>query len=88
MSEVIRSLEKAAQRAQADETIRPDLLEPPQALGRIGFNDWAAQGRLVAKTKPGQQWSMAMALRRYTVRALRAEGVRVAISLQQIRWES
>jgi small-conductance mechanosensitive channel len=87
MSTVIRSLEIAAQKAQADETIQPDLLESPQALGWIGFNDWAVQVRLVAKTKPGQQWSVATALRRYAVEALQAEGVRVAIPLQQIRWE-
>jgi small-conductance mechanosensitive channel len=88
MGRVIRSLEMAAQKAQADETIRPDLIEPPQALGWIGFNDWAVQVRLVAKTRPGQQWSVAMAMRRYAVEALQAEGVRVAIPLQQIRWES
>jgi small-conductance mechanosensitive channel len=88
MSKVIRALEMAAQKAQADETIQSDLLEPPQAVGWIGFNDWAVQVRLVAKTKPGQQWSVAMALRRYAVEALQAEGVRVAIPLQQIRWES
>jgi moderate conductance mechanosensitive channel len=88
MSKVIRSLEMAAQKAQADETLQADLLEPPQALGWIGFNDWAVQARLVAKTKPGQQWSVATALRRYAVEALQAEGVRVAIPLQQIRRET
>jgi moderate conductance mechanosensitive channel len=87
MSTVIHSLEMAAQKAQADETIQSDLLEPPQALGWIGFNDWAVQVRLVAKTKPGQQWSVATALRRHAVEALQAKGVRVAIPLQQIRWE-
>jgi small-conductance mechanosensitive channel len=87
MGKVIRSLEMAAQKAQADGTIQPDLLEPPQAVGWIGFNDWAVQVRLVAKTKPGQQWSVATTLRRYAVEALQAEGVRVAIPLQQIRWE-
>ena len=87
MSKVIQLLEMAAQKAQADETIQSDLLELPQALGWIGFNDWAVQVRLVAKTKPGRQWSVAMALRRYAVEALQAEGVRVAIPLQQIRWE-
>jgi small-conductance mechanosensitive channel len=87
MSKVIRSLEAAAQKAQADETIQPYLLEPPQAVGWIGFNDWAVQVRLVAKTKPGQQWSVATALRRYAVEALQTEGVRVAVPLQQIRWE-
>jgi small conductance mechanosensitive channel len=88
MSRVIRSLEMAAQKAQADETIQSDLIELPQALGWIGFSDWAVQVRLVAKTKPGKQWGVAMALRQYAVEALQAEGVRVAIPLQQIRWEA
>ena len=88
MSKVIRTLEVAAQKARADETLQADLLEPPQALGWIGFNDWAVQARLVAKTKPGKQWSVATALRRYAVEALQAEGVRVAIPLQQIRRET
>jgi len=48
---------------QEDETIQSDLLEPPQALGWIGFKDWAVQVRVMAKTKPGKPWSVMMALR-------------------------
>ncbi len=81
---VIRALESAAARAQADDVIKADLLEPPQALGWIGFNDWAIQVRLMAKTKPGKQWGVMMALRQYAVEALRAEGVRVAVPRQEI----
>ena len=88
MSQVIHSLETAAQKAQADETIQSDLLEPPQALGWIGFNDWAVQVRLMAKTRPGKQWGVMIALRRYAVEALQVNGIRVALPTQQIRWET
>lgn len=86
MGRVMRALEAAAAKAQADEMIRADLLEPPEALGWIGFKDWAVQVRLMAKTRPGKQWGVMMALRRYAVEMLQAEGVRVALPAQEIRW--
>jgi len=85
---VIRALEAAAARAQADDAIKADLLEPPQALGWIGFNDWAIQVRLMAKTKPGKQWGVMMALRQYAVEALQAAGIRVALPTQKVIHDS
>jgi small-conductance mechanosensitive channel len=85
MGRVIRALETAAQKAQADESIAADLIEPPQALGWLGFKDWAVQVRLMAKTKAGKQWGVAMALRQYAIEALRAEGVQVALPVQEIQ---
>lgn len=82
---VIRALEAAAAQAQADETIKAHLLEPPQALGWVGFKDWAVQTRLMAKTAPGKQWEVMIALRRYALEALGAEGVPVALPAQTIR---
>ena len=87
MGRVMRALESAGARAQADEAIKADLLEPPQALGWIGLKDWAVQARLTAKTAPGKQWGVMMALRKYAVEALQAEGVRVALPAQAIRLE-
>jgi small conductance mechanosensitive channel len=84
MAGVIRALERAAAQAAGDETVQADLLEPPQALGWIGFKDWAVQVRLTAKTRPGKQWDVMMALRRYAVEALQAEGVNVALPAQVI----
>lgn len=84
MRQVIQALEAAAVRAQQDEAIRADLLEPPQALGWIGLKDWAVQVRLMAKTKPGKQWGVMMALRQHAVEGLRAEGVKVALPAQDI----
>jgi len=87
MNKVIGALKSAAQKAQADETIQGDLLEPPGASGWIGFSDWAVQVRLSAKTKPGKDGDVAMALRRYAVEALQAEDIKVAIPAQKINLE-
>jgi small conductance mechanosensitive channel len=87
MGKVMRALEAAAAQAQADESIKADLLEPPQALGWIGFKDWAVQVRVMAKTAPGKQWGVTMALRKYAVGALQAEGVQVALPGQVVRQE-
>ena len=81
---VIRALEAAARRAQEDETIKADLLEPPEALGWIGFKDWAVQVRIMARTRPGKQWGVMMVLRQYAVEALHAEGVKVALPTQKV----
>jgi small-conductance mechanosensitive channel len=62
-----------------------DLLEPPQALGWIGFKDQGVQVRILAKTKPGKQWGVLMALQPYAVEALQAERVKVALPAQEIR---
>jgi len=87
-SKVIRALEAAARRAQEDETIKGDLLEAPQTLGWIGLKDWAVQVRIMAKTRPGRQWAVMMALRQSAVEALHAEGVEVALPTQKVIQDS
>jgi small-conductance mechanosensitive channel len=88
MGKVMRALQSAAEMAKADETIKADLIEAPRAVGWIGFTDWAVLVQLTAKTAPGKQWGVMMALRKYAVEALRAEGVKMAIPSQQIRMEN
>ena len=88
VSQVLQTLEAAVARAQEDEAIKADLLEAPQALGWISFNDWAVQVRLMAKTKPGKQWGVMMALRQYAVEALQAAGIRVALPAQKVIHDS
>lgn len=85
MNAVVRALEAAARRAQADATLSPLLLETPQALGWVALKDWAVQVRLMAKTAPGKQWAVMTALRQYAVEALAAEGVPVALLNQPPR---
>jgi small conductance mechanosensitive channel len=84
MQKVTQALQAAAARAQADEAIKDDLLEAPEATSWIGLKDWAVQVRLMAKTLPGKQWAVMMALRRHALEALRAEGVTVAMPAQRV----
>lgn len=86
-SKVIHALEAAAQKVQADAGLQAHLIEPPQAMGWVGLKDWAVQVRLMAKTAPGKQWAVAMALRKAVLEALQAEGVRVALPTQEVRLE-
>lgn len=85
MARVLRLLEGAARAAQEDASIKSDLLEPPQVLGWVGLKEWAVQVRLMAKTAPGKQWGVAMALRRHAIEALQAAGIGVALPIQEVR---
>ncbi len=77
MNRVMPALEAAAARLAADETVKDDLLEAPQVQGWVGLKDWSVQVRLLARTAPGKQWGVMMAMRRYAVEALQAEGLEV-----------
>ncbi len=85
---VQRALERAAQQAQADESLKTDVLEAPEAVGWVGFKDWGIQVRLTARTVAGKQWAVANVLRRCVLEALQAEGVRVARPAQDVRLEN
>ncbi|MCS7222559.1 MAG: mechanosensitive ion channel family protein [Anaerolineae bacterium] len=78
MDQVLHTLESAAQTVQEDPTIQASLLEAPQVVAWVGLKDRAVQVQLMAKTRPGQQWTVAMALRKYAVEALRAAGIEMA----------
>jgi len=77
MNRVMPALEAAAARLAADETVKGDLLEAPQVQGWVGLKDWSVQVRLLARTAPGKQWGVMMAMRRYAVEALQAEGLEI-----------
>jgi small-conductance mechanosensitive channel len=80
MTRVMQTLDKALRQARTDEAVRVDLLDLPRATGWVGFKDGAVQVRLAARTRPGKQWAVAVALRRYAVEALQAEGIKVVLS--------
>ncbi len=86
-SKVVRALEAAAQKVGADAGLQAHLIEPPQAMGWVGLKDWAVQVRLMARTVPGKQWDVAMALRKAALEALQAEGMQVALPAQEVRLE-
>jgi small conductance mechanosensitive channel len=79
MDVVLRTLDKAARKARVDDDVRADLIGPPQVAGWTGFKDGAVQVQLTAKTRPGRQWDVQAALRRYAVETLQAEGVPVSL---------
>ncbi len=87
MNRVMSALEAAAKRTQDDAAIKDYLLAQPQALGWIGFSEWAMQVRLMVKTQPGKQWQVMTAMRQYAVEALRDAGVTVAVPTQRVRVE-
>lgn len=80
MSRVMPALEAAAARVAADETVKDNLLEAPEVQGWVGLKDWSVQVRLLARTLPGKQWGVMMAMRRYAVEALQAEGLEVGLT--------
>lgn len=78
------ALEEAIRRIQADETITPLILEEPFYLAWSGFTDWSVQAQLVCKTQPGQQWTVARAMRQIALECLREAGIRPAIPRQRL----
>ena len=80
---VKHALEEAIRRIQADEMVAPNILEAPFYLAWSGFTDWSVQAQLVCKTLPGQQWTVACALRQTALDCLREAGIRPAVPLQR-----
>ena len=81
---VDRALADAVERLKADEALSPLLLEEPQVLRWLSLGDWSVQARIMAKTPPGKQGGVAMALRQYATEALRAESIPLATPTVQI----
>ena len=88
MEQVVNVLQAAADRAEADETIKSDLLEKPQVLGWLSFSDWAVQVTVMVKTLPGKQWGVERKLRQYCLEELRAGNIEVAFPTQEIHLET
>jgi small-conductance mechanosensitive channel len=42
------------------------------------------QAQIIAKTRPGKQWSVARALRKAALDGLQKEGIRVAVPRQRV----
>lgn len=82
MQRVVEVLSGALEQAQQDPEIAPLLLEPPALQGWSGLTDRAVQVRVMAKTKPGQQFRVANVLRRYLLQALNGAGIKVAVPVR------
>lgn len=84
LERALHALEEVARLVQSNEEIASAIVEAPYALGWSGFTDWAVQMQLIAKTRPGQQWDVARALRKTSLELLQKEGIRVAFPRQRI----
>jgi small-conductance mechanosensitive channel len=84
MERALHALEETTRAIQSDREVNSAIVEPPYALGWTGFSDWAVQMQIIAKTRPGTQWSVARALRKTALQLLDKEGIRVAVPRQRI----
>ncbi len=87
MPAVHQALQTAIEEVQANEALKVFLLEPPQLVEWSNLTDWGLQVRLIAKTLPGKQGNVMMALRQHAIEALQAKGVHLAIPTQQIQMQ-
>lgn len=79
LQKAVETLKSAANRCAEDGEIAPLLLDPPEVAGWNNLSDWAVQIRLSARTQPGKQYAVQIALRRYAVEALQQAGIPVAL---------
>lgn len=84
MTQALAALQQACDRTAADESVRDDLLDPPEVAAWNAVTEWGTQVRLMARTRPGKQWAVARALRRYGMEALRSAGISLAVPRQRL----
>ena len=65
----------------ADEVLQPQLLDPPVVMGVQSIEVDQMQVRMVARTLPGRQFHVGLALRGRIAAALRREGIHVSDEL-------
>lgn len=71
----VDALGAATRRLKADPEIAPYLLEDPEVWGVEGLEDSRVKVRVVAKTLPLKQWTVARELRRHVLDELHARDV-------------
>src|SRR5450631_2966173 len=78
VSEILREVGRAA---YADEDLHPQLLDAPAVMGVQSIEVDQVRVRIVARTLPGRQFLVGLALRGRIAAALRREGIHVPIEL-------
>lgn len=73
------TLSAAAAKCAEDEAVKELLLDPPEVVGWNGLSDWAVQIRLTARVRPGKQYAVQIALRKYAIDSLNQAGISIAI---------
>ncbi len=80
----LQVLEESAQVFARDPELAVDLLEPPQVLGPTSLDNWAIRVRLMAKTQPGKQWTVARRLRQFLLAVCEREGIALPYPRQEV----
>jgi small-conductance mechanosensitive channel len=78
VSDILRQM---CREAYADDEIHPQLLDAPAVMGVQSIGVDQIQVRLVARTLPGKQFLVGLALRGRIAAALRREGIHVPVGL-------
>jgi moderate conductance mechanosensitive channel len=78
VSEILRQV---CREAYADDELRPQLLDAPSVMGVQSIEVDKIQVRVVARTLPGRQFQVGLALRGRIAAALRREGIHVPLDL-------
>jgi small-conductance mechanosensitive channel len=79
----VRVLEEAMRRLCRDESMKATLVEEPEVAGWAGLLDYGVIVRLSAKVAPGKQWEAMTRMREAGLRALKDEGIELALPVQQ-----
>jgi small-conductance mechanosensitive channel len=82
VSEILRGVGRAA---YADEELKPQLLDAPAVMGVQSIEVDQVRVRIVARTLPGRQFIVGLALRGRITAALRREGIHVPIELDEVQ---
>ena len=78
VSDILREVGRAA---YADDELHPQLLDAPAVMGVQSIELDQVRVRIVARTLPGRQFLVGLALRGRIAAALRREGIRVPLEL-------
>ena len=79
VSDILREVGRAA---YADDDLHPQLLDAPSVMGVQSIEVDQIHVRIVARTLPGRQFHVGLALRGRIATALRGEGIHVSIEVE------
>ena len=83
MTQVTNLLEEAVRETKNEKEVGMHIKGEPTVFGYTGFTDWGVQAQIIAKTHPGKQWQVAMALRKNALEMLNENGISMAIPIQK-----
>jgi len=84
IGEVSEILREVGREAYADDELHPQLLDAPAVMGVQSIEVDQIRVRIVARTLPGRQFLVGLALRGRIAAALRREGIHVPVELDTV----